>query len=187
MEKVRTFIAVELSQEIKENLKGIQEELKKANADMKWARPDNIHLTLKFLGSTPAQQIPEIAGELKSGLAGFGSFSIEIAKLGSFPEKGKPRIIWAGVNAGSEDVIRLQGKIENSLKRFNFAQEDREYAPHQTIGRAKGFKNMERLQELMKTKNAVQLGNMIVENVYVIRSDLKPEGPVYTVLENILL
>ncbi|PIU50773.1 RNA 2',3'-cyclic phosphodiesterase [Candidatus Desantisbacteria bacterium CG07_land_8_20_14_0_80_39_15] len=194
MEKIRIFIAIELMQEIKENLRGIQEELKKANADVKWVKPENIHLTLKFMGSVPAQQIPEIAGELKSGLVrmdplgtGFGFFSVEIAKVGSFPEKGKPRVIWAGVESGSEDVIRLQGKVEDSLKKFNFPGEDREYTPHLTVGRVKGPENIKVLQELLGVKSSVQFGRMLVEDVSIIRSDLKPDGPVYTTLEKILL
>jgi len=187
MEKVRTFIAVELLQEIKENLKDIQEELKRANADLKWVKPENIHLTLKFLGSIPVQWIAEISDELKRGLTDFGSFSIEIAKLGSFPEKGKPRVIWAGISKGSEDLFRLQEKVEDSLRKFNFPQEDREYTPHLTIGRVKGPKNIDRLQELIKTKNDLQLGSMIVEDISIIRSDLKPDGPVYTTLKKVEL
>lgn len=187
MEHIRTFIAVELTEEIKRNLGKIQEELKKTNAKVKWVSPGNIHLTLRFLGFVPVDQIPGIGDELKKGLSGFGPFWIEVAKLGSFPPKGRPKVIWAGVSAGSEDVIKLQGKIEDFLKKFNFEQEDRRYIPHLTIGRVKSPKNTERLQELMRTKNSVQFGNMTVGDVSIIRSDLKPEGPVYTVLEKIAL
>lgn len=187
MEKIRTFVAIELSQEIKENLKEIQEELKKTNADVKWVKPENIHLTLKFLGSISAQQISEIATELKSRLMGFGSFSIEVAKVGSFPEKGRLRVIWAGIGTGSQEAIQLQSKVEDSLKRFNFPQEDRLYTPHLTIGRARSPHNIKTLQELLITKSSVQFGKMVVEDISVIRSDLKPDGPIYTTLEKIKL
>jgi len=187
MEKIRIFIAIELPQDIKENLQSLQEELKKANADVKWVKPENIHLTLKFLGYVPASQIPEIIQELKSGLDGFGTFSVEIAKLGSFPEKGKPRVIWTGVNSGSENIVRLQNKVEDFLKKFNFPIEERKYTPHLTIGRVRGLQNIKLLQDLIGTRNNVQFGNMNVENVSIIRSDLKPEGPVYTTLGKIFI
>jgi len=186
-EKIRIFIAIELPEDIKKNLEGLQEELKKASADVKWVKPENIHLTLKFLGSVPVQQIPEIVQELKNGLAAFGFFSVGIAKIGSFPEKGKPRVIWAGVEKGNEIVARLQDKVEDLLQRFNFACEEREYSSHLTIGRVKGPNNIKSLQELLAGKFSVQFGEMPVEDISIIRSDLKPDGPAYTILERIKL
>jgi RNA 2',3'-cyclic 3'-phosphodiesterase len=187
MEKVRIFVAVELTQEIKENLRVIQEELKKASADVKWVKPENTHLTLKFLGYVFSQQIPEIINGLKNGLMGFGSFPVEIINIGSFPEKGRPRIIWAGVGAGKQDLIRLQGKVEDFLKKFTFSEEVREYVPHLTIGRARGLQNIKALQDLSIAKNSVHFGKVFAEDVSIIRSDLKPDGPVYTILERIKL
>ena len=187
MENLRIFIAVELPQDVKNNLLALQDEMKKTGADVKWVKPEDMHLTLVFLGSTPPEKIPAVGENLKKILSGFRPFDIELEGTGSFPESGKPRVIWAGVSGGSEDLARLQKGVEDVTRELGFAGDDRGFTPHLTLGRVRGPGKLEALQAVLEKRKTAKFGTVRITSVEIIKSEPGPEGPVYKLIENISL
>ena len=105
MEKVRTFIAIGLPPEIIANIKELQEELKKSNAKVRWVKPENIHLTLKFLGHLPPEQLEKVKITARETLQPFKPFGISISGLGAFPKIKYPRVVWIGIDKGKEEIV----------------------------------------------------------------------------------
>ena len=106
-EKLRTFIAIGLPAEIKAFLGKLQETLKKSNADVKWVKPENIHLTLKFLGEREKKKIDEIIKIIDDVSSEASVFQLEISSIGAFPKKEYPRVIWVGLNEGDKEIKQI--------------------------------------------------------------------------------
>ena len=169
---LRTFIAIELDRPIRLILKGIQDQLKKSGADVKWVNPEHIHLTLKFLGDVPTEKIDSLIPILKESFIGlfqtnikeaqykdlfrsekrpnidylidfreekvnkeWKSFSFELTHLGAFPKPENPKIIWAGVASGQDEIKRIVSTLDDKLHSLGFEKEARDFAPHITLGR----------------------------------------------------
>ena len=187
MEKVRTFIAIKLTPEIISNISRVQEELKRTSAQVKWVKPENIHLTLKFLGHVTPEELEKVKITTKETLGPFAPFEMGVASLGAFPKIKYPRVIWVGIDGGREELKRIAFSIEENLSKIGFAKEKRPFSPHLTLGRVKSSKGRERLIEAFTKLKASNLGNMRVTQISVMKSELKPQGPIYTSLEEIVL
>jgi len=185
VERVRTFIAIKLTPEIVSNISKIQEELKKAGAQVKWVKPENIHLTLKFLGHVTPEELEKVKITTRATLKPFASFEISVAILGAFPKINYPRVIWMGVDKGKEELKRIASNLEEKLAIIGFVKEKRPFSPHLTLGRVKSSKGKERLIEALSLVEASNLGNMRVTQISIMKSELKPQGPIYTSLEEI--
>jgi len=185
-ETLRTFIALELSPEIRQELSKIQKELKKSGADAKWVKPENIHLTLKFLGNTPVDKIPLINNLLQETANQCKSFDISISDLGVFPRIESPRVIWVDINQGKEELIKFAGEIENKLSDLGFIKEDRPFQTHVTLARIKSSLNRLNLAEKLKAINPPPLSQR-VDKITFFKSTLTPQGPVYEILKEITL
>ena len=187
MEKVRTFIAIKLTPEIISDISRVQEELKRTSAQVKWVKPENIHLTLKFLGHITSEELEKVKIATRETLKPFRPFEINVSGLGAFPKINYPRVIWMGINKGKEELKRIAFSIEENLSKNGFAKEKRTFSPHLTIGRVKSLKGRERLTEILTGNRVTNLGNMRVTKISLIKSELRPQGPVYTSLEEIIL
>jgi RNA 2',3'-cyclic 3'-phosphodiesterase len=185
MSVVRTFIALDLPVEIRDKLSEIIRHLKVANPPIvKWANPQNIHLTLKFLGDTPVESLPAIKSLIQEAAKGFSSFPAAISQLGSFPNVQHPRVVWVGLKIPPE-LNQLQNIIENQLGLLGFSAEDRPFKPHLTIGRVNQGAAPQAVSLLVKNlsiQQNVDLGSTILNSLHFFRSDLRPGGPVYTSL-----
>ncbi len=162
---MRTFIAIELNQETKKALSLLQEELKTAGADVNWVKPENIHLTLKFLGEVEEQKIPKINEALEKICTHTPSFAISLYETGVFPNQKFPRVVWIGIKEGKENTHELINQIENSFVSLKFAKEKREASAHITIGRVRSAKNKEALTAklaLLKVPPITQMVKTIV-------------------------
>lgn len=175
---MRTFIAVELDKPVKESLSRLQAELKESGADVKWVFPADIHLTLKFLGEVREEKIPEIIQALKEIARSLNSFCAEINTIGAFPDTRSPRVIWAGIEQGKENLSRLAGLIEDALERLGFPKEERKFSAHITIGRVRSPKNKAALSEAMQQLKFDAL-SQTVKSVILFKSTLTPKGPIY--------
>lgn len=176
---MRTFIAIEVDEEIKEGLAKIQDELKIAQADVKWVEPKNIHLTLKFLGEVGENKIPAIIQALKDAARQTKSFSIALTNLGAFPSLKSPRVIWIGSENGSAELLELANLIEALLVKLGFPGEKREFSCHLTLGRAKSSLNKESLSEKI---SQIKFGSPLrqdVKSIVIFKSTLTPKGPIY--------
>lgn len=182
MGKARAFIAIEIPEDIKLQLKQVQERLKQGLTGVNWARPEGIHLTLKFLGNIDEEMISRIGDSMKKATERSSVFSIRLSGLGIFPGPRFPRVVWIGVKEGGEDLKGLNRAIDKTMDKLGFSAEEREFRPHLTLGRVR---SQERRDELLKAIEELQnfeTGSFEAREVSLIKSDLKPGGAVYTKL-----
>jgi 2'-5' RNA ligase len=187
MSTIRTFIAIELSTEARATLAGLQDRLKSVvpPKSVRWTAPENIHLTLHFLGNMSATEVAKVTVLLQNELGAYRPFTLRLEGLGCFPNTRQPRIVWVGVLGETEPLVALQRELGRRLSMIDYVPDSRPYAPHLTIGRVtKGLRARElsRLGELLEQEQARagQLAGLPVTEISLMRSDLKPTGPVYT-------
>jgi len=182
MEKIRTFIAIPLPQNILAEFGKLYQAMSPFSREVKWIKPESVHLTLKFLGNL----IPADVKKVFDGMAEVFSdppdhFLLEIGGLGGFPNLRRPRVLWVGVHGkGLNQLKDIQMRIEEAMTARNFPKENRKFSPHLTVGRVKYYKNLEKIVESFQSYAFPEM-KFIVEKIHVMRSELKPEGAVYSV------
>jgi 2'-5' RNA ligase len=187
MELIRSFVAIELPRQVEGALGEMQQALKAAGItdQVRWVRPEGMHLTLKFLGDVPATKTDEIALAVAQASCEVHPFSIRIAGLGCFPSLSHPNVVWVGVQGDTEELTTLQQNIENRLSALGYPPEGRTYTPHLTLGRvarnATGGQRR-RLGEVIGAHEFEPSADMQVREVALMRSDLSPSGARYTEL-----
>jgi len=182
MEKIRSFIAIELSESIKKELAQLQEELKSCSADVKWTKPENIHLTLKFLGSVDEVQINQIKSILDKVASNCKPFKISLFKIGCFPKLDYPRVVWVGIDKGCSDAEAIAKDIEEDLSKIGFTKEKRSFSAHLTLGRVRSGKNRKNLVEKIKSLEFDSSTEMLAKEITLFKSTLTPKGSIYTSL-----
>jgi len=176
---LRSFIAIELPLAIRSALAELQRELRRCNADIRWVKPDNIHLTLKFLGEVREDRIDGIVKGIRDVCGRYGHFRLEVRDLGVFPNRRSPRVLWVDVS-GDGLLAGLQRDIEEAMALAGFKAEKRGYTPHLTIGRFRSLKEKDHLFERISQLSDNSLGFMDVKSLALMRSDLGPGGAKYT-------
>ena len=185
MNQVRTFIAIEIPSDIIEKISNFQDILKKEQASIRWIKSSNIHITLKFLGNVLEEKIDAIANAVEVAVQLIKPFTIEISKIGTFPNERRPRIIWIGAQSGDELLKLLAKNIDNEVHKLGFEKEKRSYKAHLTIGRVKQDKNIAGVIHRLNNNENLHAGSFIADEVVVMRSDLHPNGSIYTPLKRI--
>lgn len=191
VEQIRTFIAIELPPDVKKALTRHQDRLKAGDEkNVKWVEPENMHLTLQFLGNVPADLIPRVTAAVEQAAAGTRHFQIEVGGLGAFPDTQRVQIIWVGLAGDIDKLARLQKDIGANLTPLGFKPETRPFTPHLTLGRVRDF---------IKPEERAALGQLIqnmpfnakykvdVTAVNLMKSQLTRQGPIYTKLASIKL
>ena len=187
MPMIRTFIAVELDQEIKDGLVSLQARLSRQvpPRSVRWVQLDGIHLTLKFLGDTPLEKVDLIEGALAQAAAEVGPFSFSVQDLGCFPNVRQPRVVWVGLQEPTGALTRLRDAVESHVAPLGFPTEKRPFSPHLTLGRVQRYASRSevgKVGDVVAATVAGELGEMTATVVSYIRSDLRPTGAVYTTL-----
>ena len=184
---MRTFIAIELPQKIIGTLSALQNQLKNTQADVKWVAPENIHLTLKFLGEVDEKKIEKIIQALEETAKDNQPFSIRLCALGAFPKINFPRVIWVGIDAGDEETKNIAFVLEEKLQKLGIPKEKRPFSSHITIGRVRSGINREKL---VKELDILQRKGLLQENleflatkITLFKSTLTPKGPIYEILK----
>lgn len=179
---MRTFIAIEISEETRQILSQIQTRLKYSGADVKWVAPGNIHLTLKFLGEITEKKAEEVKMALDKIGKDMKSFEISLKDAGAFPRIEYPRVIWVGLDKGSPESKILAGKIDEELSKIGFEKESRPFAAHLTIGRVRSPKNKSVLKEKIETIGSQSMVHslQIVSSVILFQSTLTPHESIYS-------
>jgi 2'-5' RNA ligase len=152
-----------------------------------WVAPDNLHLTVKFLGGVEPGQVEAVTAALRATVSATPPFELAIAGLGAFPTASRPRVIWAGVSGGREPVCRLAGEVEAALEPLGFAPESRPFSPHLTLGRIREPRPDRRLAALIARGAGRAFGDLRVTSVSLMRSVLGPGGPRYSELAAVAL
>lgn len=181
---LRCFISLELPEELKKNIYGYIEKLKAAGSDVKWIPPENLHLTLKFLGNTPEELLKNINERLISLSKSHDRFSLQVSGAGAFPNIKYPRVIWLGVH-DSEETIKLQRDIDESMAELGFKRDEKQFTPHLTIGRVRSLRNKDALIKELAALKEVDFGKIEVNNITLMKSELKQGGAEYFRLSEI--
>jgi RNA 2',3'-cyclic 3'-phosphodiesterase len=181
---LRCFIAVEIPDMIKKTIGDVINALRKAGADVKWVSHENIHITLKFLGSTDESLIGAIRASLIQKMASYSSFVCRISGTGYFPAGRYPKVIWIGVEQPG-DMFGLQKDVEKEMIEFGFPEEDRPFSPHLTIGRVRSEKRTEELLKIIDEFRTVGFGELEIKGITLMKSELKPVGAQYYSLAEI--
>ncbi|MEM7396529.1 MAG: RNA 2',3'-cyclic phosphodiesterase [Verrucomicrobiota bacterium] len=183
IESRRMFIALEISSDVRDALAMVQTKLKTAGTRVKWVPPENIHLTLVFLGQLVNEEIQRVKTVMEQTLSGAGSFKVDVAGIGTFGSAGSPRTVWAGIVAGSNRLIEMQKKLSDGLGLEGFAQEKRPFKPHLTLGRVKpGRKHGSGGGELTSLIDSVKnttFGHVEVGRAVIFQSRLDQQGATY--------
>lgn len=187
MATIRTFISIDLPEDIKREILSLQSRLKVHGSGIKWVKPDAIHLTLKFLGDIDEKEIPEIEAATREAIKGSEPFYLRILGLGVFPNFKRPRVIWLGMTEEGDNIARLQSKIEDEIARIGHPREEREFKPHLTIGRVKDLHGLKQLIDAIDAERGIDLDGFKVTKVLIMKSELKPGGAIYTRLYEIRL
>ncbi|MGO9136878.1 MAG: RNA 2',3'-cyclic phosphodiesterase [Syntrophales bacterium] len=179
---IRAFLAVDPTEEIFREITKIQERLKKAiQGDIRWVRPEGIHLTLKFFGYVYQTDIANISSVVKNSVANMRALLLNVRSLGAFPSVNRPRVLWLGIDGDTDALINLQTEIDTGFQDYGLKKEVRPFRPHLTLARIKEPKGMVGLAEAVK-KNDYIAGSFTVSGLTLFESDLKPTGAIYTKL-----
>jgi 2'-5' RNA ligase len=181
--KMRTFLAIDLPDQIKAELDKIQKRLKPKIEGVRWTRPEGIHLTLKFFGWVLGEDCANISNTVKTAIKGVKPFTLELGTIGAFPGPTRPRVIWIGLGGQSEALIDLQMNLDRIFEQIGFPPEDRTFQPHLTLGRIKVPGTAVGFAKVLEEGRDYKAGSFRCEGLTLFRSDLRPDGAIYTKLE----
>ncbi len=181
---MRTFIAIEIPEEIKTVLAALQNKLRRAAATVSWTKPENIHLTLKFLGEIEEQKLGQIESACLAAAAETASFTLNISDAGAFPDHKQPRVIWVGLGGETASLTDLQSRLDQRLSELGFEKETRPFQAHLTLGRVKAPKNTRELMAELINYRPPAL-SFVVDEIVLMRSQLHPAGSIYTPLTRV--
>lgn len=178
---IRSFLAFELPPEIREKIGEVSTELQKLTLPIRWVKVTNIHLTMIFLGYVDEDKIDDIKEKVNLVVQRFSIFQTRLNGIGVFPNWRKPRVIWIGLGGEIERLSTLREELQTELKVLGFKPEKRPFAPHLTIGRFKGLLDRdEELKSILDRYHDLSGDLQYLNELVLFKSDLKPDGPVYT-------
>jgi RNA 2',3'-cyclic 3'-phosphodiesterase len=187
----RLFVALSPPDNVKSEIEKAQNELRQALPDgsVRWTRPQHFHLTLRFLGDVAAGRTEELVGKLRLACADFGTIKARAERIGFFPERGFPRVIWVSVRDEHEQLIRLHRAIQTSTNEFTSEPAENDFAGHITLGRAKKIRRREAntLTSFATKMCQRAFGEWTTTDIELLRSELLPDGAHHTVITTIPL
>jgi 2'-5' RNA ligase len=191
MSVIRAFIAVDLSSEILEGIEQVSLDLRTRMKDIpiRWVPVDNIHLTLKFLGNVSTANLEILKDILGSVVSSHSECDISVGGIGAFPKSHNPRVIWVGMEV-SQELVNLQRDIEIETARLGYSREHRPFSPHLTFGRVSrnaSAQDVHAIAKVLENFKVGFLGATRLKTVYLYRSDLRPDGAVYSPIYSVSL
>ena len=179
-DRIRAFIAVPVSAEVRRAVSDLQSTLRRRGVALRWVSPENVHFTLKFLGGIDPAIVPPLSEVLQTLAKGVEAFDVRLGGLGAFPNLGAPRVFWAGVVNGAERLKTLASEVSTVVKDFPTEADNKPFKPHLTLGRSKS----RRSERLVIPPNLLQgtLGDFRCDRMVLMKSVLGPGGAQYTPL-----
>jgi len=182
---IRSFIAIELPEGIRHALAEVQKHLKRDVAGVRWVQPASIHLTLKFLGDIPAEQVQPIAAAAMGVVQNEPPLIVGLGGLGAFPNPRRPRVVWVGIEGDVERMGRVQTRLEEALEPLGVPREGRAFRPHLTLGRVKDPRRPPDLTRALADVTVPTCNSFDVHEILLYKSDLRPTGAIYTKLQHL--
>ena len=184
---MRVFIAIDIDEKIRKALGDLQQQLQSKvdikKGDVKWVNPENIHLTLKFLGEIKDEKVVDICDIVKEVAGGHKSFELDIQTVGCFGGRSA-RVLWVGAGEGKDNLLGLQKDLEQQLALAGWPEEKREFSSHLTLCRVRDPRAGVKLAAISDDYRDFKLGIISADSVSVYQSQLTPTGPIYTLLGN---
>ena len=188
---MRSFIAIELPDEVKAGLAQLEAQLKLSKPpSVKWVDPYSIHLTLKFLGSIAVAKISEITRAMQEASRGLSPFRLEVKGLGVFPNLRRVQVVWVGIGGEVDKLHQLQQRIESNLVPLGFTPESRPFTPHLTLARLRDRAlpaERESFGQLIANTHFEMVYTIEVDSINLMRSQLTREGAIYSRLSSVEL
>ena len=181
---IRSFFSFDIEdQTIVRRLSEVQGMLANTGAHLKQVKPQNIHLTLRFLGDISPAMVNEIYEEMRQ--LSFSNFMIELRGLGAFPKLTYPRVVWAGIRKGADKLTDVFGQLEPRLRGLGFKPDNKGFSPHLTIARVRTGRNKAQLIKLIQEMEDYEFGAIKAECLRLKKSDLTPKGAIYSTLREV--
>jgi 2'-5' RNA ligase len=181
-ESIRSFLAFDIENEaVRKRLAAAQQLLFQTGADLKLVEPQNIHMTIRFLGDITANLAEKVFEEMLK--VQFAPFDAQINGLGVFPDLRCPRVVWAGITEGADQLKSVFSQLESRLRSLGFTPDSKGFSPHLTIARVKSGKNKAQLAEFVTKNASYDFGTVKAECLRLKKSDLTPRGPIYSTLK----
>jgi 2'-5' RNA ligase len=184
---VRLFVAVLLNETTRAALARTIDRLQAAAPRVAWVQAQNLHVTLKFLGTVADPLVEPVRQALGAAAAVTGAFDLAVQGLGAFPSQTRPRVIWAGIGDGREAAVTLARLVDSALAPLGFPPEARAFSPHVTLGRVRLPRRDEALSRLVTAGSGTRFGSIRVRAIGLMRSELSPRGARYTELARVSL
>jgi len=179
---LRLFVAVDLPGQVREALARLQGGLRSHDlSDLRWVRPQGVHLTLKFLGETPAGRVAAITEALAGAIRGRRRSRLALGALGTFGGRRRPRVLWLDITGDIERLQELQAAVEEALVEVGFPPEERDFSPHLTLARVPQPGRPGTAERIAQALESVvpPRSEFDVREVVLMRSTLQPGGAVY--------
>jgi len=187
---MRCFIAIDIPEEIRAELADLQKKLAGQvdirKGDVKWVEPEGMHLTLKFLGEVPDNQIVEVCNVAKEVAGRYRAFDFAVREAGSFGGRSA-RVLWIGAGLECPELLELQQDLEDELADAGWPKEGRQFSGHLTLCRIRNSKAGEKLGQVVEQYKDYDLGTVHAASITVYESQLTGQGPIYTPLGNFKL
>jgi len=174
---MRLFVALDISDEIRDRLSALLLELKQHAPAVKWVKPESLHLTLKFIGEQPEQRLDAVS-EALAGVPGFPPLDLRFRGVGCFPNERRPRVYWVGVEAPPE-LARLAEAVDRALEPLRIQREQRAFSPHLTLGRAREGERIAALPPAFREHARDEFGRVTAREFHLYESRLSPAGAEY--------
>lgn len=181
VELIRSFISIDVTDEsLIGKIVQIQGMLKETGGDLKLVEPENLHLTLRFLGEIPRSLLEEVCREISN--VKFKPFKLKFRGLGVFPSLSRINVVWIGVSEGEGDVKEVAEKVNFALKKLGLPPDKKGFSPHLTVARVKSSKNRDKIVEVVKRFVDYDFGLFTVNCIRVKKSILMSKGPQYSTI-----
>ena len=187
METVRTFVAFRLPGDVQRLIGDLVERLHVPGLKVRWVEPENLHLTVKFLGEVPTDRLDSVFGAVEDACRGVRAFRLSLDGVGAFPNLRWPRVVWVGLGSGRDEAERLAASVEDRLADAGFAREDRSFKAHVTVGRVKERSPLAGTLGERIAAERLAFEGIGVHSVEVMKSQLTRQGPIYTVQKTVAL
>jgi len=185
---VRSFIAIEVPEAIRNQIFESFDQVRRKTSGIKWVEPAQMHLTLQFLGEAEESLIEEeVIPRMSEATAGEAAFQLHVTGVGLFPSVHKPRIFWVGMEGDSVRLKRIQSKVEKCLAGLPLHQDKKEFHAHLTLGRIKVPNSIGLWHKILEEYEKIDFGSFAVESLILFKSELTSSGPVYTRLKEFKL
>jgi len=178
---VRLFVAIELTAEMRDALREVQGSLGRATEGIRWVRPEQLHLTIKFLGEVTDGKVSRVAEAVARSAARSSVFEMQLTECGCFPLRGPVRIVWVGTHDGSGALQECVNTVEEEMEGIGFPKESRPFSAHLTIGRAKDGRGASGIRAPVERCKVTPV-RQSVDELTLMSSVLSPKGPSYSVV-----